>query len=430
MIYNPFKYISILVKSIKIIKRFYFKSSILIIVIFICLHCNVSILEASNDFENLFKIIKKDAERITDKSFQFYYKNLIEDINDKNEGGIATDISNLANFYLRKGKSELALKLYQKALCLYKKISNRRGIAIIKNRIGMINSSLGSHNKAIENFKDGLKISRDIGDLELECAVLNNLGAVYASLDKYEESIEFYNESIKISQKIGDLRREGITLANIGDAYASDYINDADKAIEFYKKSLRIFEEAAFFNDAEMVRNKINKIEPPIKKWLMASQIGGFTPSSSIKKRYGNGLGFFGGIGIKYNISHKFSIAGDLGYWKTEKKEDLEIENSIEAYFLTLTIIYNILDKGKVTSHVSVGPGLYSAIKKEKDLFTESKSTPNPVVGFQSEVGINYSIFQYISTNLVIRYSFIKISEWDDINIGGFTIRIGIGFQF
>jgi len=131
-----------------------------------------------------------------------------------------------------------ALKSWQQALAIYRKLQDRRGEGNALGSLGTAYDALGQFAKAIEVYEQSLAIARKISDRQGEGAVLGNLGAAYRSLGQYAKAIGFYEQSLAILRAIGDRRGEGIALGNLGLAYRS--LGQSTKAIEFYAQSLAI----------------------------------------------------------------------------------------------------------------------------------------------------------------------------------------------
>ena len=60
-----------------------------------------------------------------------------------------------------------------------------------------------------------------------------NLGNVYQSLGDYQKAIEYYKKHLKIAQEIGDRSGEGGAYGNLCNAYHS--LGDYQKATEYSK---------------------------------------------------------------------------------------------------------------------------------------------------------------------------------------------------
>ncbi|MGI5992608.1 MAG: tetratricopeptide repeat protein [Methanosarcina sp.] len=99
-------------------------------------------------------------------------------------------------------------------------LEDRQIHGAVLGNLGNAYSDLGEPRKAIEHYKQALKISREIGDRKGEGNRLGNLGNAYSDLGEPRKAIEYYEQALKISREIGDRRREGDHLGNLGNAYS------------------------------------------------------------------------------------------------------------------------------------------------------------------------------------------------------------------
>src|SRR5262245_3891264 len=104
--------------------------------------------------------------------------------------------------------------------------------------MGLVYSSLGEKQKALDKYNEALNISREIGDRRGEAFTLNNIGSVYRSLGEMQRALEKLNESLLISRAIGNRRGEAGTLNNIGRVYRE--LGEMQKALDKYTEALKI----------------------------------------------------------------------------------------------------------------------------------------------------------------------------------------------
>ncbi len=195
----------------------------------------------------------------------------------------------------RQGQLTEALKTFQQALAIYRKIGDHAGEGIILNNIGEVYRQLGIEQfpKALESFQQALDIYKEIGDREgirttllqienvqklsemmrlmeesdrqyhqgnfrealvtaqqslaitlklgdrsVEALQLNQIGNIYLGLDRYPQALESYQKALAIHQELGERDRIGLTLTNIGDVYLD--LSRYDQALESYQKALTI----------------------------------------------------------------------------------------------------------------------------------------------------------------------------------------------
>ena len=68
---------------------------------------------------------------------------------------------------------------------------------------------MGDNRKAIEHYKETLKIAIEIGDRAGEGAAYGNLGVAYNSLGDFQKAIEYHEKALEIAKEIGCRAGEG-----------------------------------------------------------------------------------------------------------------------------------------------------------------------------------------------------------------------------
>ncbi|UII23945.1 CHAT domain-containing protein [Fulvivirga ligni] len=136
-----------------------------------------------------------------------------------------------AEFYLRKGRNDLAQELYEKA---YKQSSkNSEDQAASLNGLGLTYWAQGDQFMASEYISQALKMREGLNNKEQIAASFNDLGLVSdtpdQSLDYYEKALKMYTDLSGHEEKIAQLK------TNIGIIYremsfygdAQNYLNEA-----------------------------------------------------------------------------------------------------------------------------------------------------------------------------------------------------------
>jgi tetratricopeptide (TPR) repeat protein len=166
--------------------------------------------------------------------------------NEHNEDSVirstVADWLNELGLHLRLlGRTQEALKCFEKCLALFHKLGDRQGENAVLGNLGNAYAALGDARKAIEFHEQSLLIACEIGDRRGEGNALGNLGNAHADLGDARKVIKFYEQSLVIKREIGNRRGEGNALMNLGNAY--DALGDARKAIEFHEQALTVFRE-------------------------------------------------------------------------------------------------------------------------------------------------------------------------------------------
>ena len=131
-----------------------------------------------------------------------------------------------------------ALKLWQQALIIYRKIGDRRGEGAVLGNIGLVFYSFGIYAKSIDYHLQSLEIAREIKDRRNEGTAIGNLGITYYLLGKYNQAIDYYLQSLVIFRELKHRQGEGNALGNLGLVYHS--LGIYAKAIDYHLQSLAI----------------------------------------------------------------------------------------------------------------------------------------------------------------------------------------------
>lgn len=201
-----------------------------------------------------------------DTSIELSNEALKISINIKNEKCEANSYSNLGVYSWVKGEFPVSLSYQFKALKLREKIKDRRGEATSLSNIGIVYWNQSENDKALEYLKRALVIMESLGNKEGVAKNTGNIGVLYYQKADFEKAIEFYTKAIKLDEELGAINRVATGLGNIGVVYhalADTTIKNTsvrnslyEKALEYYKRALKIEEELG--NNASIVRHMGN----------------------------------------------------------------------------------------------------------------------------------------------------------------------------
>ena len=137
----------------------------------------------------------------------------------------------------RKGQTEEAIRIYQKALQINENSSETHF------NMGSILHRLGRSNEARVNYEKAISIKSDFLNAHF------NLGLVYQNLQDYTKAIESYEKAIELKPDFHE------AIGAMGTAFQAQ--GELDEAIECYKKALSIQPDARnHFNLAAGLRNQ------------------------------------------------------------------------------------------------------------------------------------------------------------------------------
>lgn len=106
------------------------------------------------------------------------------------------------------------------------------------NFLGMVYYTMGSTDKAVENYLKALPIFEQIGHQQMQGIVLNNIGAAHLYRNDFENTTKYYRQSLEIFQRIRDIEwiaSVSYNLANI--MLDQDHVDEAKKWY-FYADSI------------------------------------------------------------------------------------------------------------------------------------------------------------------------------------------------
>ncbi len=170
-----------------------------------------------------------------------------------NKMGISYCYTNIGNIHYYQGNYANAIDYYKKSLKIAKELGGKKGIANCYNNIGLIHNDQGNYAIAIKYYQKSLRIFEESYDKKGMSMCYNNIGLIHYYQGNYASAIDYYKKSLKIAEELGDKKGIANCYNNIGLVYdeqgnsSSSKKLAADKyasAIEYYKKSLKIFEES------------------------------------------------------------------------------------------------------------------------------------------------------------------------------------------
>ena len=149
-------------------------------------------------------------------------------------------LNNIGALYLNQKNYPKALEAFRDSLKIYTIISEPFYKAYILNGLGTSLTYLGDYPKAKIAFQESIEIARLLKNDQSEGRTLSSLGDLYLKLDQDAEAVIAYQNSLSISQRIGDRDGERTALTSLGDLYRKR--NEFELAIVFYKQSVNVTE--------------------------------------------------------------------------------------------------------------------------------------------------------------------------------------------
>jgi len=162
----------------------------------------------------------------------------IESGNDEERSDI---LQAMGGAYAALNKNEDAIRNFQDALDIRRKLGLRKGIADSLEDMASAQSQLGQSAVALKNYNEALAVRREIGDKAGTADALNDLGQFYDDHGQYAQALPLFKESLQTEIDVGNLINQGLVLNNIGNTYlfSADYQN----ARTYFEQALEVREK-------------------------------------------------------------------------------------------------------------------------------------------------------------------------------------------
>lgn len=164
------------------------------------------------------------------------------------KSAIARNLNRVGQIMDRLGKSDEALKNYNEALRLRREIADKRGISDTLIDLGNLENERGQYGQAMPMFKESLQIKRDLGDENSQALDLNNIGNVYFAEADYQAALTFYQQALQLREKMKVPADVAETVHNLGDTDLR--MGQFDQALTYYLRALDLYRSADDKRDA------------------------------------------------------------------------------------------------------------------------------------------------------------------------------------
>jgi tetratricopeptide (TPR) repeat protein/predicted Ser/Thr protein kinase len=150
--------------------------------------------------------------------------------------GLALSLNEMAMVQALLGKPRDALANFQQALEVRREIGDKRGLGDTLIDLGNFYNDRGDHDQALKMYKEALQLQRDLGNESLQAICLNNIGTVYSETGQYEDSLTYYQQALELREKSKEPRDIVEAVHNLGETSAQ--MGQYDQAISYYLKAL------------------------------------------------------------------------------------------------------------------------------------------------------------------------------------------------
>ncbi len=121
--------------------------------------------------------------------------------------------------YQRLNKLDDALRNFNQALEIRRKIGDQRGIAGSLAQIAQVQTDLGNANAALASYEEAVKVDRAIGDKNGLTQHLASLGSFYLDRGQNDKALTYVNEALQVARDTSDQPTQALLLLNIGTAH-------------------------------------------------------------------------------------------------------------------------------------------------------------------------------------------------------------------
>lgn len=172
---------------------------------------------------------------------------------------VASVLSCMGNVQNRRGDLEDALRLYEEALVIYKKVSSRarelggrsrlaiQEVASTLKIMGMVHTKREELDKAMGCFQDAIDIMRqnfnEKGSGPVVTSILSRIGGIFCKIGKFDEAMSHYQEAYDLATRTfgtTDHPEVAQVLHYIGGIHQK--LGDLTEAMSCYKNAAKIYQ--------------------------------------------------------------------------------------------------------------------------------------------------------------------------------------------
>lgn len=145
-------------------------------------------------------------------------------------------IDSLYRKALETTDTAVAQRIYQQAAQLAKDENYVQGLALIYDKLGVINRNQSNYPQALQYHKMAWNLAENTNYILLKIQVLNNIGVVYRRLDDNKVAIDFHIKALQMAEKENDLKNVCIATNSIGNIYFA--LGQYQDALQYFRKAL------------------------------------------------------------------------------------------------------------------------------------------------------------------------------------------------
>lgn len=252
--------------------------------------------------------------------------------------GAAVALKTIGIAYYYQGKNIEALDYWQKAFEIYKLINDEAGESNILSNIGAIYFNEGDDVKALEYYLNALSLAEKTGDKLRILTTSNNIGGVYFNKKATQaKALPYFLKALSLSEEIDDKEGIGTSAANLGEFYFEN--NDGTKAIEYFEKSLKAYNNS---ENSPYAYNALGKVHKRRKEYAKA--INYHNKALAISEKLNGSLDIVQSLkGLGQTNMDQGNLSIGLGYLKRAEKLalDFKFTQELKDIYEELAISYS-----------------------------------------------------------------------------------------
>lgn len=165
-----------------------------------------------------------------------YYETAIE-INEENEVDAATPLNNLGLIYLESQNYDEAADCFEAALEIYQEEKNLAQQEIMHLQLGAIYFAQENLTDALRNYHYATELQEENSEILGKTYV--SMVSILLKMGENAKAVDIYEKALPMLAEHSDLEIQAEHYFQIANLY-NRYIEDYDKAIQYYKASLEV----------------------------------------------------------------------------------------------------------------------------------------------------------------------------------------------
>jgi CHAT domain-containing protein/Tfp pilus assembly protein PilF len=221
-----------------------------------------------------------------------------------------------------------AIEQYRETLRLMREAGDQRGEAMTLTNMANVYYGLSESPKAIEPLDQALTLWRAIGDRHLEAVTLSINGRVQNALAEPQKALESYLLALPVMHAVGDQSAEAVTSMQIGGLYRS--FGEPQKALDYFEQALPLMRtvgdrrnEAIVLNNMGTVYNLLGEPPKALSYFQQALSLARAAPDRGVQAAVLTNMGTVYNLKIEpenalVHLDQALKLVREIGDRKTE----------------------------------------------------------------------------------------------------------------